>query len=105
MQFIESVTHVIKQDSYTMVETYNDVISEMLFKVSCTANSIEYSESRVVGIDWCKEHGEDFIQFSEVTQEQLVEWAKGRISEEEITKMKEDLREQILFHSRTAIEV
>lgn len=104
MEFTESVTHVIKNDC-TLKNTYTDVVSELLFKVSCIADSAEYSESRVLGFQWCKEHGESFIEFADITQDDLVLWAKNAVGEAEIQKIKSDLEAQIKFINNNPIEV
>lgn len=105
MQFIESISHIVKEDSYAISNTYNNVISNLLYKISCTVNSVEYAEFRVIGLEWCKDHGSDFIEYENVTQEIMMQWAKNILSSEEILNMEYNLHNRVEFGIRTTIEV
>ena len=105
MEFLESVTHIIKQDTFILNNTYTDVISEILFKITTTVNSIDYSEERILYLDWTKEHGDTYTPYGDVTPEQLIDWARARLTEQEISNMKDNIIAKVNFHGKTPISV
>lgn len=97
MEIIESVVQVLKEDSLSLSQTYSNLVSSVLFKVAVTVGGVEYAEYRVIGLDWAKEHGEFFTTYENVTQEQLVDWAKSKLTPFELSVIRSNVEARALF--------
>lgn len=97
MEFTEEVIKVKKVDSFTLDQTYTDVIASMVYKVSATVNDTTYSREAVIMLDWTTTHP-NYIAYADVTQDNLLVWAQAA-NEKAIDSLKQMVLDDIMFYS------
>jgi hypothetical protein len=105
MDITESVIQITKTPSLALAQEYTDLIDTVLFKVATIINGNEIVEYRAVALDWAKEHGEGFTSYGEVTQEQLVDWAKTKLTEFEVNRMRDNVEARAIFAGLNPVDV
>lgn len=97
MEYTEQVTKVKKVASWTLSQTYTDVIASVVYKVSATVNDTTYSREAVINLDWTKDHP-DFVAYADATQEILLGWVYNT-SNSTVESLKQMIANDVMFYS------
>lgn len=100
IEFSETISHLLKQQTIVLDSTYEDVIKSVNYKISATVGDNTYEENRIITVYELSvfEEGE-FTTYADVTQEQMLEWVYSKLNLQEIESMKNNILRRVHFHS------
>lgn len=71
----------------------NDLVTEVTYVIKF---SLQGKEDRHVGVVTLEENSEEFIEYSEITEEVALDWVKEKLGQEEIDRIVSETEDRIL---------